>query len=117
MAGFIHIKGDSGLSVGSITFNAIAEFTRSYFDENDRSYIKEIYSPLDEGGMDMVSLNDQGVEGFNAYYRGIKKAYDECIQKRKCGELGEKYFDMVMDSWKELIELLESDKRYLVENE
>lgn len=113
MAGFIHIKNEDGLSVGSVGFNAITEFTRAYFGESDKEYISEIYSPLDEGGMDMISLNAQGVEGFNAYYLGIRNAYDDCIQKGKCGELGEQYFDMVMESWKELIDLLESDERYL----
>ena len=112
MAGFIQIRESKGLSVGSLTFNAISEISRSYFSDRDQQYISEIYSPLDEGGMDMLSLEDQGEQGFNAFYRGIKSAYDECIHKRRCGDLGEQYFELVMQSWKELIQLLEEDERF-----
>lgn len=112
MAGFIHIKDEKGLSVGSIAFNAIAEFTRPYFKEADKKHIQEIYSPIDEGGMDMISLAEQDTQGFNAYYNGIHEAYNDCIRSKKCGDLGDQYFYMVMDSWKELIELLEKDERF-----
>jgi hypothetical protein len=112
MAGFIHIKGQKGLSVGSVAFNALAEFTRPFFKAEDQRLVKEIYLPLDEGGLDMVSLDEQGVEGFNAYYRGIRSAYEECKSKKSCGALGSQYFDMVMKSFDELINLLEEDERF-----
>jgi len=112
MAGFIFINDDDGLSVNSMTFNAIAEFTRPFFATTDKVYIDEVYAPLDEGGMDMLSLADQNVIGFNAYFRGISRAYNECLKAGKCGQLADNYFDMVMKSWSELIELLENDSRF-----
>ena len=112
MAGFIHIKDEDGFSLGSIAFNAIVEFSRSYFREEDEAIISAIYSPLDTGGFDMVTLNEQSEEGFNAYYYGIKKAYDDCTQKGRCGDLAEESFEMVMNTWKDLLDKLTSDERF-----
>jgi hypothetical protein len=112
VAGFIFFKGDNGLSIDGVAFNAIAEISRPYFNENDNKYIEEIYYPKDKGGMDMISLAEQDTEGFNAYYKGTRNAYEECMRESKCGELGSQYFDMVMEAWKELINLLECDDRF-----
>ena len=111
MAGFIHISGDEGLPVNSITFNAIVEFSRNYFSGKDRELVREVYSPIDEGGMDMVSLDGEGKDEFNAFYRGVKAAYDDCRMKGRCGELDSQYYSTVMESWKELILMLERDDR------
>ena len=113
MAGFIRINGDEGVPVNSVTFNAIVEFSRSYFSEKDRGLVREIYSPVDEGGMDMVSLDGVGKEEFNAYYRGVKAAYVDCRLKGSCGELDSQYYNTVMESWKELILMLERDERFV----
>ena len=112
MAGFIHIKDDAGFPVNSIAFNAIVEFSRQFFSEKDKELVRDIYSPVDEGGMNMVSLDEEGKDSFNAFYRGIKKAYDSCDERGKCGELEAQYFSSVMEAWKELLELLEGDERF-----
>ncbi len=113
MAGFIHIDGDNGLSVNSIAFNAIAEFSRNYFSNQDKELVRDIYSPIDEGGMDIISLDEEGEDEFNAFYRGIKSAFDECKSLGKCGGLEMQYFGSVMRAWEELIHMLEVDKRYI----
>lgn len=113
MAGFIHIDGDNGLSVNSVAFNAIAELSRNYFSNQDKELVREIYSPIDEGGMDIISLDEERKEAFNAFYRGIKTAFEECKLLGKCGELEPQYFSSVMTSWDELIHLLERDERFI----
>jgi len=115
MAGFIHIKDNTGFPVNSVAFNAIVEFSRGFFNEEDRYLVREVYSPIDEGGMDMVSLDEEGREGFNAFYRGIKAAYDSCYESGRCGDLEMQYFSSVMESWEELLGLLESDKRFVAQ--
>lgn len=113
MAGFIHIKDDNGFSVNSIAFNAIVEFSRKFFSEVEKKLVRDIYSPVDEGGMDMVSLDEENEDGFNTFYRGVKKAYDNCIISGKCGSLDPQYFTGVMSAWRELLELLEKDERFV----
>ncbi|WP_157015899.1 hypothetical protein [Pseudomonas batumici] len=113
LAGTIFVKEGVGIPLSSVAFNAVVEFSRPFFEGGDGAYLKEIYAPLDEGGMDMISISEQGVEGFNAYYKGARKAYDQCLREGRCGGLGKQYFDMVFDAWRELIELLEADERFL----
>lgn len=112
MAGFIHIKNDTGLPINSVAFNAIVEFSRIFFSEIEENLVRNIYAPIDEGGMNMISLDEEGKEEFNAFYNGIKRAYDSCNDSGKCGNLDNQYFSGAMQSWRELLELLENDTRY-----
>ena len=112
MAGFIQIKDEYGIALNSVTFNAIAEYPRNFFNFEEKKLIEEIYSPLDEGGMDMISLDGEAVESFNAYYSGIFRAFEYCKAQNKCGELGADNFGSVMSSWNELLEALRRDPRF-----
>lgn len=113
MAGFIHIQGGNGLSVNGITFNAISELSRPYFNDQDHPWIRPIYAPYDEGGMEILSLTSANETGFNGFYRGVALAYQECQRLGRCGQMDSAYFKTVMDSWEELLWLLESDQRFI----
>ena len=112
MAGFIHINDKDGLSLGRISFNAIVEFTRPFFPKETKKTLEEIYDPVDNGGLDIITLVGQGEEAFNNYYKGIYKAYETCLKDKHCGELDSQYYEMVMGSFKDLINLLEIDERF-----
>ncbi len=112
MAGYIHITDDIGLSMSSISFNAIVEFPRKFFDSNSKEVEVEIYEPIDEGGMNFISLAEQDIEGFMVFYQAINLAYEESRKLGYCGNLDKQFFEMVMNTWKELLDLLKADPRF-----
>ena len=113
MAGFIHISSTGrGLSISSRTFNIIVEKTRECFGSNN-FYIQKIYEPLDEGGLNIISLEEQNKEGFNIFYNATLLAmrqYKQCENMPEENLLRE---DLAYGSWKELLELLREDNRYI----
>lgn len=113
MAGYVHITNDVGLSMSTISFNAIVEFPRKYFDSDSKEFESEIYEPVDEGDMDFISLIEQGSSGFMAFYKAVNAAYEESERLGRCGNLEEQFYSMVMKTWAELLDLLRADSRYV----
>lgn len=113
MSGYVHITHDTGLSMSTISFNAIVEFPRRYFDSSLKELESQIYEPVDEGDMDFISLIEQDSEGFMAFYKALSTAYAESEKTGKCGNLDSQFFEMVMVTWKQLLDLLESDSRFI----
>lgn len=105
MAGFIHISNEIGLSVGSNSFFRIVELTREYIDSSN-VYTKKIYEPLDEGGLNIISLEEQETAGFMYFYHASLCALDRF--KRECHHESE----LTASSWKELLNMLENDIRF-----
>ena len=112
MAGFIQIRGNHGLSVSSLAFEAISELTRPYLIDATKENVEAIYRPLDEGALDIISLDEQGEEGVDEFYKASRAAFEECRKLGKCGKLDDRFFDSVMRSWAELLGLIESDPRF-----
>jgi hypothetical protein len=113
MAGYVHITKDVGLSMSTISFNAIVEFPRKYFDSDSKEFESEIYEPVDEGGMDFISLIEQEASGFMVFYKVVNAAYKESERLGRCGNLDDQFYGMVMNTWAELLELLRADSRYV----
>lgn len=113
MAGYVHITNEIGLSMSTISFNAITELSRVNFKVELKRYELEIYSPVDEGEMDFISLIEQEQEGFMAFYEALAQTYDNCKQVGRCGALDGQFYGMVMGTWEELLSLMEQDKRFV----
>ena len=113
MAGYVHITNEVGLSMSTISFNAIVEFPRIYFDSSSKGFESEIYEQIDEGKMDFISLIEQDSHGFMTFYKALSLAHDESEKSGRCGNLDEQFFEMVMKTWKELLCLLRNDTRFI----
>lgn len=111
MAGYVHITSNIGLSMSSVSFNAIIEFSRRYFDSNSKEYESKIYESIDEGEMDFVSLIEVDVDGFMAFYKALSLAYEESDKLGKCGNLDKQFYEMVMKTWRELLFLLKKESK------
>jgi hypothetical protein len=112
MAGLIHFSVGVGFPISSRSFNEIVERTREYLLDNNY-YAQKIYEPLDEGGLDIVSLEEQGEEGFNAFYMATLLAMEKYKQEKKLSEEDLIKGDLVYVSWGQLLELLRQDIRYI----
>lgn len=112
MAGYINIEKGKGLSLGSASFTAISELTRDCFDSSSsKKYIDEIYEAVDEGGMDILILEELDQEGFRAFYKATKDAFAKAKVSTD-NVIGPQHFELVMKSWEELLEILENDGRF-----
>ena len=111
MAGYINLDKGNGISLGSTSFTAISELTRDCFDRIYSKYIDEIYEAVDEGGMDILMLEELDQEGFLAFYKATKDAF---AKAKASGNsiIGPQHFELVMTSWEELLEILENDSRF-----
>lgn len=103
MAGAILVSQHSGVPFGSVDFDYIIEAIRPRFIDGEELFRDEIYSPVDEGGMSYISLEDQSHEGFNAFLRAASLAYENEMRiqptspRQRC--------------WEPLISALRSDAR------
>jgi hypothetical protein len=115
MAGFIHLSIGIGFPISSRTFDVIVEKTREYLGINNY-YVQKIYEPLDEGGLDIISLEEQDKEEFNTFYNATVLAMEKykCCKNISAEDLIEQ--DLIYKSWKELLDLLRKDKRYVESN-
>ena len=76
---------------------------RSFLHSQDINIQEEVYGPLDEGGMDFISLQSLSKEGFSVFYDATRRAYDN--------ELSESPDSHFKSSWNELLSSLLSDSR------
>jgi hypothetical protein len=101
MAGAIVIAEGKALSMSGVDFEYLVEAIRGAFLDDEENFRTEIYRPLDEGGMDFISLRKQDKSGFNAFFRATQGASSKVSGvDRKC-------------LWDELITMLKSDPRYV----
>jgi hypothetical protein len=112
MAGFIHLSIGVGFPISSRTFNVIVEKTREYLGNNN-CYTQKIYEPLDEGGLDIISLEEQEEEGFNAFYNATVLAMEQYKFDTKMSSEYLLKEDLIYKSWKELLDLIIKDNRYV----
>lgn len=103
MAGAILLGIGNGVSLKSVDFDYIVEKIRLNFREAESAIREEIYSPVDDGGLSFISLEEQDSDGFNAFVRAASSAYE---QELKAQPLSSHRF-----SWEELMKALESDPR------
>jgi hypothetical protein len=112
MAGLIHLSIGIGFPISSRTFNVIVEETREYLGGN-KCYIQKIYESLDEGGLDIISLEEQDEEGFNAFYNATISAMEQYKHHKNMSSEDLLKEDLIYKSWKELLDFLRKDNRYV----
>lgn len=113
MAGYVHITTEAGLSMSSISFNAVIEYPRKYFNSSSKEIELAIYESVDKGEMDFISLIEQDSDGFMVFYKVLTSAYKECESVGICGSLDAQFYGMVMKTWAELLGLMEQDERFI----
>jgi hypothetical protein len=101
MAGAFVIAEGKALSMSGVDFEYLVQAIRGAFLDDEEKIKTEIYRPLDEGGMDFISLREQDNSCFKVFFRATERAFCKASGvNRKC-------------LWDELITLLKSDPRYV----
>lgn len=111
MAGFIHISSGAGLSISTLSFNRIVEHTRKLL-VTDNSCLQKIYEPLDEGGLNMISLEEQDKSGFHTFYKATKLAFFEYEEGLDQFKKEDSRYESTYQSWDELLKMLKQDNRF-----
>ena len=102
MAGAIIVAKNNGVPLSSVEFDYIIRKISQRFKGCETSVKSEIYSPVDEG-LSFISLEEQSIEGFNAFFRAASIAYEN--------EMREQPLSVHRSSWEELMMALRSDPR------
>ena len=111
MAGYIHISSETGLSISTLSFVRIVEHTRNLL-ENDNCCPQKIYEPLDEGGLNIISLEEQDKEGFHTFYNATKLAFFEYKKGINQFKKEDSRYESTYQSWDELLKMLRQDNRF-----
>jgi len=74
MAGSIFLSKELRLPVSTQQFGYLVERIRTAFDADAQACLREIYSPMDDGGMNFISAENEGEAGFEAFFRAIVRA-------------------------------------------
>ena len=105
MGGSVIISSGVGVAMCSFDFDDIVERIRSELDAEGLVITKRIYEPLDDEGMDFISLRETDDTAFAYFVRAARRA-------RVLAEARESY-PRRRDAWEELIMKLEADPRCL----
>lgn len=92
------------MSMSGMAFIHIAEAIRSFLRIEDIGTLRDIYRPLDEGGLDFISLDFLEKNDFESFFYAAHMAFDE--EQR---QYPESQFKQV---WNELFERLSADPRF-----
>jgi hypothetical protein len=107
MAGYIELSNSSGISLSSNSFDEITERIREKMI-NNQSNMTKIYEPLDEGALQIISLEEQDKKGFNIFYYAACEAFEEYEKE----QFNSERYSLIVKSWNELINLLKQDDRF-----
>src|SRR5689334_11839202 len=103
MAKSIIISERKAVSLSTFAFWPIIDKTRERFSPEERAFMVEIYRPYDDEGQQFIALDEQGEEGFNAFYRATLAAYED---ETRVGT------PIPKADWEELLEKLRADPRW-----
>lgn len=102
MAGFIHISGNVGCSMGSQDFRALVEAVRSNFQPDENEIAAELYEYFDATSDCLMILNGKSKRVLNAFYNAVRMTSDR----------DPSLYDVVgHDLINELLDKLKSDPR------
>ena len=104
MSGSVIISADLGVAMRSSDFDDIVERIRSEFGAEEMPIVEGIYAPLDDEGMDFISLRQVNGAAFACFVRAAERA-------RVLAEARES-FPMRRDAWEELFMKLAADPRF-----
>ncbi len=116
MAGAILISESArGWSVAGLTFEVVADLTRSEFSMAERDVVAKIYMSMDDG-FDCLSLMELDRKDFNCFYHHTKTAFLRCQGEGCCANaefrIPDDFYDGIMNYWAELLCKLEADERF-----
>ena len=112
MAGFVQVKEETGFPMATIAFNAIAELLRKDIEDYGREIYDKVYEALDQGGLDMLSLDTLDKDEYRLCIECIERSYARCSAEKRCGELDAAYYQYVMSTLDKLFHFLKMDSRY-----
>ncbi len=104
MAGSIIVSKELRFPVSSLQFDYLAERIRAGFDFEGQAYLKEIYSPMDEGGMDFISVKNENEAAFKSFVLAVLKAKEAASTEDSYATFG--------GLWEGLLAKIRLDERY-----
>lgn len=106
MAGAILVGERGDISIGTIPFTLIVNRIRSSFLPEEGDVAKKVFSPIDDGGMDVISAIDLSSDEFRTFAAAVEEVYRACNAD---GNL------IVHESvWREILDAIQMDSRYAV---
>lgn len=104
MAGAILINEVDGVSMSGVEFGHITQAIRSLLQRQSPDILEEVYRPLDEGGMEFVSLKALDRKAFAVFFEAARRAYGV--------EQSENPDSPFKGAWREFLERLLADSRF-----
>jgi hypothetical protein len=104
MTGDIIISDKLSFCVRTIDFDYLINCIRAEFEPQDAKFQKEMYWCEDEACSQMIRVDEQGVEGFKAFFNAATKAQLTAASKDN--------YSRVQSMWDKLLDTLRSDPRY-----
>ena len=103
MAGTILINDTISVAMSGVEFEHVVEAIRPFLSAKNSAIVDEAYNPLDEGGMDFISVETLNIEDFNVFCDAALSAFGDEMTKNSITE-----FQSV---WNEVLSNLNSDPR------
>jgi hypothetical protein len=103
MAGTILIGKKSGLAVSSIEFDYMIDRIRGAFMPGEENIRKQVFEPLDDGGMTFISAADIDAHSYHVFSRAIRRAHEKAML--------EESFPKHQTAWLDLIRMTDHDPR------
>jgi hypothetical protein len=107
LAGAIFISKELRLPVSTREFDYLAQRIRQAFDAECQAFLQEIYSPVDDAGMNIISAENGGEAGLHAFFRAVVRA--------RLKDSGEPGYEVYARFWNDLLALIRLDPRFLSE--
>ena len=107
MAGSIFLSKELRLPVSTQQFGYLVERIRPAFDTDEQEHLREIYSPMDEGGMNFISAEHEGEAGFKALFYAVVKANSIAASEDNYGSFA--------PLWSDLLAKIRVDPRFSIE--
>lgn len=107
MAGAILIGEKTGVSMSGVEFDHLVEAIRPFFATNSSAIVDEVYSPVDEGGMDFISVQSLSPDAFNSFRSAVLAAFKDELKRNPNSQF--------QNVWNEVLTKLDSDPRRRVD--
>ena len=89
--------------MSGLAFDHILAAIRPIVGSHDVGLVKQIWEPVDEGGMDFISVKHLNREEYDLFYRSVRDAYARELEGNPDAPL--------KPVWEELIDMLAADAR------
>jgi len=104
MAGMIFISRELRVAVSTQQLGYLVERIRDAFSAEDLPYLLAIYSPMDDEGMNFISVENEDENGLKAFFKAVVRA------KARAGT--ESNFGVYVPLWQNLLAKIRMDSRF-----